>query len=531
MKIADGELRQILLHDLKLSPDTVRELVADSRQSRHSLLRVALESGLTSDSEIAKAHAKRIGVPYIDLGLQTITKTAIQALPRQLAVRYQVICFDITATSVKIAMIDPRDERARKAIKDYCGKTVRRYLATKRDITKAIQNAYQMPATPLPLSAREILATLIEQASRNGSRDIHFEPANDNLVVRRRIGTKLQTMSTLPLATYRPLIALCKTKINADVSRADQPLHGSFLAPIRGITHSITVSILPTVTGEKMVLRLTLGSESIPSLREIGYSTKQVHELHQFLSHGRGLIIIGGGHGSDLQTTLARLAAQAVLLTGVSVSTIERPIHYRIAAATQVEATHAVPYGDIIGTVIAQNPTLVVTTELGTKDSAEQLIDFSLGHHMAISGLYATSLVSTLKRLISYPVAPALLAASLKLIVVQHQIDALCPYCRVSFTPAGPLKKVLWQQFNFSGETKLFRKGSGCNHCRSSHQQTRLVIEWLPITTELQQLIATGADETSIKQYISQASNLNEELGKLAARGHISIDEAAAQAN
>jgi type II secretory ATPase GspE/PulE/Tfp pilus assembly ATPase PilB-like protein len=526
MKIADGELRQILLYDLKLSTQTVRELVADSRQSKQPLIKIVLASKVASDAQIAAAHAKRIGVPFVDLAKITLADKTVRKLPRQLAARYKVICFDVTATSVKIAMADPRDEKARKALRDYFGKTIRRYLATDRSLTTAMGFYRKADTTPLPLSTRDLLATILEQAAQNGSRDIHFEPQDDNLIIKRRVGKSLVVLATLPLARYRALISWCKVQAGAPVSDTERPHHGQFTIRISGLVHTVSLSTVPVVGGEKMVLRLVPPAESIPSLQTIGYGPKDTTYIKTLIQDGRGLVIVAGGHGSDVPTTLASMAAMAAQQPHTTVNTIEEPIQYHINDVVQVEVTHAVPFLDIVSAVVAQNPGTIITSDLGKGRSAEQLIDFSLSHHLVISGLYGTSLHSVISKLMNYPIAPALLAASLRLLIVQHQIEALCKYCRTSFTPAGPLKKALWDQFGFTNQARLYRKGPGCSHCQHGNHQTVLATEWLPNNQELQQLIATNADARSIRDYITQHSDYPLHLGKLAAKGLISIDEA-----
>ena len=525
MKIADGELRQILTHDLKLPAGTVRELVADSRQTGRTLLQTTLVAKTVTDLQIARAHAKRLGVPLIDLEENPAPEKTILMLPRQIAARYKVICFDKTKTSVKIAMTDPRSEQARKALRDYFGKTIRRYQATDRGLRLAMQAYIKNDTSPLPLSTRELLITILEQADRNGSRDLHFEPQDNELVIKRRAGKQLRTLTTLPIKRYVGLLSWCKVQSNINPASTEQAHHGRFAVRIDGVLHTVIISTVPVVNGEKMLLRLVPPTDSIPSLAAIGYAPKDIDYIENCLKDGRGLIIVAGGNGSDVPTTLARIALTAAQLPNTTVSTIEQPIHYQIRGATQVEATHALPFSDIVSAVVTQNPSTIVAANLGNGSSVEQLVDFSLSH-LVVSGAYGLSLHSVIMQLMSYPIAPALMAASLRLIIVQHQIETLCKYCRISFVPRGPLKTALWEQFGFANETRLYRKGEGCSNCHKGHHGTTLVTEWLPNNPELQQLMATGADAKAITAYIKENSNYVHQLAKQAAKGSISIDEA-----
>lgn len=529
MKIAEGELHQILIHDLKLPADAVRELVADSRQNGQSLLQTAIESDYATDTQIAQAHAKRLGVPFIDLTQTPIAAKTITRLPRQIAGRYHVVCFDETLTSIKLAMSDPRDERARQAVRDYSHKTVRRYLATEAGLAHALRAYSKTTDAPLPLSTRELLATILEQALRNGSRDIHFEPQGTELLIRRRVGKRLQTMSTLPLERARSLVSWCKVQTHNDVGDTERAHHGRFSIRIDGVLHDVIMSTIPVIDGEKMVLRLIPPSHSVPSLEAIGYGPKARQDLADLITDGRGLVIIAGDKDAEVATTLASMTKITANQPHVTVTSIEQPLTYQIPNSNQIEVTHALPFADIVSTVITQSPNVIVTSQLGKAGAAEQLVDFSLSQHLVISGLHATTMSSAVTHLMKYPMAPALMAASLRLIVVQHQVDALCSTCRISFKPVGPLRKALSEQFGFDNDANLYRQGLGCHKCERGIHGSVMVAEWLPVTRELQQLLATKADQQTLTTYLEKHNNIAKQLGKLASKGIISVDEATRQ--
>ncbi len=527
MKIADGELRQLLTYDVKLPAETVRELVADSKQTGTSLLQTTLGSKLVEETPLAQAQAKRIGIPFVDLSNVPLDSKTVRRLPRQIAAKYHVVCFDETATSIKLAMSDPRDEQARKAVKDYCHKTVRRYQATDHGLTLAMRH-YAKDVAPLHFSTRDLLATILEQAISNGARDIHFEPQGKDLVIKLRLGQRLQTMSTLPSVRLRAVISWCKLQSGIDVGDCERAHHGRFAIRIDGALHDVAINTIPVLNGEKMVLRLIPPANSIPDLAAIGYGRKDIVYLNSLITDGRGLLIIAGDNGSAVPTTLASLTKLAASQPHATVTSIEESLTYQIPESTQVEVTHALPFTDIVSAVIAQNPSVIISSQLGKQASAEQLIDFALSQHLVISGLYAHNLTSCITQLMKLPLTPALVAASLRLLIVQHHIDALCKSCRVSFTPAGPLKKALWRQFGFDGETHLYRKGAGCESCSNGHHGSTMATEWLPVAQELKQLLATKADGQAINDYVAKHSDYAKQLGKLAGTGAISIDEATA---
>jgi len=528
MKIADGELRQILLHDLKLPAETVRELVADSRQSGEHLLTTVSKAGITTEEAIAKAQAKRIGIPFIDLTAQKIPEKVVLRLPRQIALRYKAVCFDETTTSIKVAMADPRNEQARKAIRHYVGKTVRRYQATTNGLKSALLAYRKFDTTPLPLSTRELLMTLVEQAKRGGSQDIHFEPHGSELIIKRRVGARLETMSTLPLSRYSGLLSWCKVQTGSDISDTERPHHGRFVLHVNGELQDIAVNTLPIVDGEKMVLRIVPPASSVPSLPTIGYTRDVVQALEDTISDGHGLIIIAGNAGAHIPDTLANLAIMASKQPHTIVSSIEDPMRYRLPGVSQIEVTHALPLEDIAAAVITQNPRAIVTSNMGKGAVAEQFVDFALSQHLVIAGQYGTKLTNAVNQLRRYPMAPALLAASLRLIIVQHQIPGLCKQCRIDFKPVGPLKAVLAKQLVLTDDARLYRQGSGCSSCHKGTTNPIMAPEWLTITPQLQQLLASGADRNTVDDYIRAHTTFAKRLGVLATKGQIAVDQAVA---
>lgn len=526
MKIADGELRQILTHDLKLSADTVNELWADSKQTKKPLFNAVLASKLVTDIQIARAHAKRLGIPFVDLQNTPIDPQVVCNIPQAIAKRHHIICFDETPTSIKIAMSDPRNEAAKLAIKHYNGKTIRRYMATDSGLTKAAQ-AYKLnDKAPLPLSTADLIMTILEQALRNGSQDIHFETNGSELHIKRRVGKGLQTMARLPIARNKGLIAWCKLRASIDVGDTKRAHQGQFSLQIDGSRHDILISTLPTINGEKLVLRVVPPSSSIPSLAKIGYLAEDAKELEQTIQDGRGLVVIAGGQGDEVLVTLASLAQLAAGLPHSNVVSIEDRRLYQINGASQVELSHDLSFEAALDASLSQNPATVITNHLGKGQDSEKLVDYALANHLVISGLYAISMPAILKRLKSLPIAAALVPASLKLIILQRQIPRLCSHCRIKFTPTGPLRQALVKQFGLAENYQLYRQSKGCHDCQNGTTGTVMSYQWLNITPPLQQLLASGADQKTLDQFLAASTNYAVQLGKLASKGLISVDAA-----
>lgn len=524
MKISDGELQHILRYDLKLTAAQVRELVADSRQTHQSLHATVRKAKVVDDVAIAKAQAKRLGVPFADL-TQNPPASAINALPYQLAMKYKMICFDQTSTSVKLAMADPRNEQARQAARDYFGKTVRRYLTTEAGLIAALRH-YDKSHSPLPFSSRELLATILEQASRAGASDIHFKPHQTNLLVTQRIGHDVKTLATLPIERYSGLISWCKLHSGDSSPQADKPHTGTFNMILGGQRHQIMVSTLPLLSGQNLVLRILPPHSGIPSLPDCGLSSSQAKQLNQAINDGNGLLLIAGINPGATDTLLTSLAAIAGQQPNGNTTVIQQQARYTLANCTQIEVTNQLPMPVAIRDVILQNPSTIVVDNLGDGNSAQELIDFALSRHLVIAGTYGATALSAFRHLLRHPIAPALVSASIRSLLVEHNYQQLCTHCRVKFSPTGPLKKALAQQFGFADDAQLYRKGPGCEACNKGNKATASLFELIRVSHDLQQLLATKADDDALTAQLLLDSDLQATVSKLASSGKISIDEA-----
>lgn len=528
MKIADGELRQLLVRDLKLPAEVVREMAADARQKGESLFKVASASRQVDERRLARAYAKRLGVPFVDLEELPIEKQSLYRLPYQIANKYRVVCFDETPTGVKVAMDDPRNEAARKAVHDYFGKTVRRYMATNRGMQRAMRMHRLSDPAPLPLSTRELVLTIIEQGLASKTTELHLEPHTNELVIMRREGRSLQIMSRLPMQRAHAIYAWLKVQAGVAVSTKDEAWQGRFDVRLKGATHTIAVNGLPALQGERLVLRIIPAATSLPSLTDIGFSAHDTELISSIITNGRGLVIVAGSHTAEVPTTLARIALDSSRQSNTSVATVEDPLSFQLPSCTQTEVSDSLSYDEAVVASIAQGPSALVVPRLGASTICDQLVDYALSQHLVVSGLYASSLESAVRSLRRQPILPALIAASLRLIIMQHQLDELCSTCRVSFVPTGPLKQVLQEQLDLASITKLYRRGPGCHSCTNGSRNTVLAYELLQPDHALQQLLATGADDREFTIYLAKRRQLAKQLGRLAHRGHISVDQATA---
>lgn len=512
MKLADGELRHILLYDLKTDPAQVREVMADARQTKASLLSVTLKSKLADETAIAKAYAKRLEIPFVALGKQDIPKKTLTRIPWQLVEKYQVVCFDETSTSIKLAMHDPHDEQARKAIKTYVGKTVRRYLATTSELISTMRQIRKLDDHPHPLTTRELLHTILSQVAKTTSRDIRFETKGEHTLVQRRHGKQLVTVATIPAARGRALLTWCKTQT-------------SFRVKLDGESWDILVSTLPLVGGEQLNLKLIPSSQHLPSFHQLGAGAPLTSAITSWLKNGRGLTIVAGGRNTDLPALSAQILSQATHHLS-SVTSTEDPLHVRLPNVQQLEVSDELSRDEALSRAIDSSANLIAIPGFTSRQSTELLVDYVLSNHAALVSMYATSAQHVFDHLQKLPVVPALLAASLRLVVVQHRVAKLCTTCRMQFDPKGPLKKALWAEFNFLSDVALYRQGTGCNKCIDGVADWLYVCEKIPVTPELQQLLASGADARNRNAMIAQLSDYRTTLAHLAARGTISIDEA-----
>lgn len=485
---------------------------------------------LVPGPRLAAAKAQILGVPFIALEGKAVSTEIIDLLPEAVARGYHLMPFDKKGDKLFVAMVDPLDLQVIQFIEKKTGLFVKPYLALPEDITKAINEQYSQSLTTQVTSAlrevtalkvegpvveekaeiiREgpvasIISQLLSYAIKARASDIHIEPAEDKTRVRYRIDGILHEKVILPKGVHEALISRIKILSNLKIEEKRLPQDGRFSYTAGKDVFDLRISTVPTIYGEKVVLRLLPKTTIPPALTELGLRGSALKNLEAQILRPHGIILICGPTGSGKTTTLYSILTR-LSTSRVNILTIEDPVEYQIAGANQVQVNSQIGlnFASALRSFLRQDPNIMLVGEIRDTETSELAIQAALTGHQVFSTLHTNSAAGALPRLLDMGVEPFLLASSINAVVGQRILRRICQSCKVSFDPppeiAENIRKVLGKLLSEGKAVKLF-KGRGCEECGQTGYLGRVgIFEVLPVSSGVMNLILERATAEKIE--------------------------------
>lgn len=527
----DTSLEDILFKQGQISADQLSEVKLESINSGQLVERIILQRGLVPADKITQAKAQILNVPYIKLEGSAIAADVLNLVPEAAARRYVIIPFEKKGEELLVAMADPLDIQITQFIEKRAGLRVRPYLALAEDILKAISDQYSQNLTSEVTSAlKEVQAVkpeaetengpeilreapvsnivdqLLEYAMKSRASDIHIEPQEDRTRVRYRIDGILQEKILLPKGVHDALISRIKILSILKIDEKRLPQDGRFTFTFNDNVVDLRVSTVPTVFGEKVVLRLLPKSTQAPSLLELGLRGNSLKNLETQLLRPHGIILICGPTGSGKTTTLYSILTK-ISTSRVNIVTIEDPVEYQIQGVNQVQVNPQVglTFASALRSFLRQDPNIIMVGEVRDSETADLAIQAALTGHQVFSTLHTNSSAGAPPRLLDMGVEPFLLTSALNAVVAQRVVRKICPHCKTALS-APPevtesIKTILGKFLPTSTGTitRLF-KGKGCTFCSNTGYLGRVgIFEVLPISEQIIKLILEHASLNKIE--------------------------------
>ncbi len=342
----------------------------------------------------------------------------------------------------------------------------------------------------------------IMNAIRFEASDIHIEASDSDLIIKFRIDGKLKTVNSLKRELQETIIARIKIMADMDVAENRRPQDGRINIQFGTKVIDIRVSTIPTVNGEKVVLRLLHRSESALKLESLGMGMTQMNLLRRFLRFTSGIILVTGPTGSGKTTTLYA-SVYEIKDESLNIITIEDPIEYKIKDVSQVQLNYAtgVTFAKAIRTFLRQDPDIILVGEVRDEETAQAAIQASLTGHLVISTLHTNDAPTAITRLIEMEIEPFLLTGSILLVVAQRLVRKICPMCKVKTTIDKNTRDEIASYI--SGDELVLEeyfKGSGCDKCYGTGYMGRIgIFEFLTVDDDIRKLIMTRTSSTEIK--------------------------------
>lgn len=515
------------------------------------------KENFVSQEQIVKSKGELYNIPFVNLQETGTVPEAIELLSRQIAEEYHLFPFSISEDKkfLSVAFADPFDLGAVDFVEAKSGKIIKPYIAVPEDIQKAIKEKYSSDLTAqvsgalkdigdLPQIKEEILLEekgktirrenisniiklFLEFAISYRASDIHIEPQENSTRIRYRIDGILQEKLSLPKTLHEALISRVKVLSEMKIDEKRLPQDGRFNFRANGQEVDLRVSTLPTVFGEKVVMRLLKKSGGVPSLPELGLRGRALKDLQEAILRPHGIILICGPTGSGKTTTLYSILSK-INTSKVNIVTLEDPVEYKIAGVNQVQVNPAagLTFASGLRAFLRQDPNIIMVGEIRDQETTDLAIQASLTGHLVFSTVHTKSASQAMPRLLDMNAEPFLLASTLTAVVAQRICRKVCLSCKETFeAPAEvqqDMKNVLGTLFSLPpGQELMLSKGLGCPECNNTGYFGRIgIYEVLPISEKVARLIMERSAAIDVEK-----AAINEGMITLKQDGYLKVIE------
>lgn len=493
---------------------------------------VLIELGFTTERQIMKALQEQLGIESVDLSSLRISEEIIRLMDESILRKYSLIPFafsDKNPNILKVAMSDPLDIRAMDDISIITGFQIERCVTVSSDIATAIDryygNAEALRVAEQYTREREVqnrsraveeeendtlteapivklVKQIVEQAVHKRASDIHIEPMESQVRIRFRVDGVLHEEMRHDISIHAAMIARIKIVSGLDISEKRRPQDGRATSIVDRQEYDIRVSLLPTVYGEKAVMRLTQKKGLTRDKKDLGFPDDELEKFNQILGHPNGLILVTGPTGSGKSTTLYT-ALSELNVEGVNIITVEDPVEANINGINQVQVNEkaGLTFGSALRSILRQDPDIIMIGEIRDQETAEIAVKASITGHLVVSTLHTNSAASTITRLADMGVQNYLIGDSVVGVIAQRLMRCVCPKCGTEKEADAYDKEELGIK-NFSEKIMIKQANRGeCVRCGGTGYYGRIgVYEIMPMTAELKKAISKGENADVIEQ-------------------------------
>lgn len=480
-----------------------------------------LQMGVITEQQLIEVLEFQLGIPHVSLYRYPIDTQILNLIPKEVAKRSMMVPLKKEGNRLFVAMSDPMDYYAIDDLRLSTGFQIEVAIATKDDILRAINRYYELDASMMAIEEEEAAAALAEGSLpseeadspiirlvhqiltlgvQQKASDIHIDPQEREVLIRYRVDGILRTERALPKHMQNNLTARIKIMANMNITEQRIPQDGRIKTVLDFHPVDLRVSTLPSIFGEKIVLRILDLSNSLIDLTQMGFHPTNMERVERMLAQPTGMVLItgptGSGKSSTLYAFLNRLNTEEV-----NIITIEDPVEYHLEGINQVQVNPSIglTFANGLRSILRQDPDIIMVGEIRDSETAEIVVRASLTGHLVLSTIHTNDSISTITRLIDMKVEPFLVAASLSGIISQRLIRKVCRDC-AEVQPATEREKELFAERGIEIET--ITRGRGCGVCGQTGYRGRLAIhEILEIDRELRNLIMNNKSINQLHDY------------------------------
>ncbi|WP_250448023.1 ATPase, T2SS/T4P/T4SS family [Actinotalea sp. C106] len=504
-------LGDILLDQGFVTEGQLMAALDEQAERGESLGRVLVEIGMLSESQLVQALASQVGMDFVELADYPVDRNAVSLVPGSMCRRYTVLPVSLLDGHLILAMADPGNVLAVDDIRTAAGVPVHPVIATHDDVIQAIDrycraddeiddltSAFET-SEPQPLDDLSGLSDhgdddapivrfvnlLVTQAIQDRASDIHIEPAENDLRVRYRIDGVLHEMQRSPKQIQGGVISRLKIMSDIDIAERRKPQDGRMSVTHNGRKIDLRVATLPTVWGEKVVMRILDNSTASLDLRDLSFLEDNLETYSASYSKPYGMILVTGPTGSGKSTTLYA-TLNAVSRPEINVITVEDPVEYRLPGINQVQVNPkaGLTFSGALRSILRSDPDVVLLGEIRDHETAQIAIEAALTGHLVLSTLHTNDAPSAVTRLVEMGIEPFLVGSALDCVVAQRLARRLCKKCKEPYTPSEVELVAARFPWNPGEDIPTLHRPHGCSSCSGTGYRGRLAVHEVMRVTE-----------------------------------------------
>ncbi|HJL78151.1 MAG TPA: ATPase, T2SS/T4P/T4SS family [Candidatus Marinimicrobia bacterium] len=528
-----SKIGEILIHINKLSESQLQEALLVQKKTKNKLGVVLVKNGFITEDDLVTVYSMQLGYRKADDELLlNIDPKIASTIPEEFARQNAVLVLEKSNSSIKVAMEDPEDITCIDALQRLTGLVPDVLVVGPNTLERALDEVYgeikksgevkevfegitvisgddekkeEVDLSPENASQEDapivkLVNMILQEAIKERATDIHIEPQEKNVIVRIRIDGVLQTIMTPPNTSLSGLVTRIKILSKLNIAEKRLPQDGRFTIKTTEKEIDVRVSILPTIYGEKIVMRLLDKTGFAFNLKSLGLDKDLIQIFQNVITRPYGLIIVSGPTGSGKSTTLYA-SLKEIKNDLINITTVEDPVEYHLDGINQVQVFEHIglTFGASLKFILRQDPDILLIGEIRDQETADIAVKFSLTGHLVFSTLHANDAVSTITRFLDLGVPPFLVGACVNLVMAQRLVRKICPHCREEYDPSDEeLKLVGLSRKRLNG--KKLHQAKGCRECRNTGYLGRTgIFELIPMTRKVRALIYDSANEDEMR--------------------------------
>lgn len=531
MALVKKRLGDLLVATGYITAETLQEALQEQNRTGERLGRILVSKGHITEQNLIEALEFQLGIPHVVLAKREISPEVLVAVPEHIAKKYKVFPVEQNGNRLVLGMIDPTDVVALDNLRLLLNMEIQPVIVTEEDLERALSKYYGIEGTVAEVfkdldiefeeekkeeepEAEELVEDapivrlvnlIISQAVKERASDIHLEPSEKELAVRYRVDGVLRRVMTSPKNTQAAIISRVKIISGMNIAEKRLPQDGRIQLRVEGIPVDIRVSSIPTVHGEKIVMRILFKSGVLTKMERLGFLPETLEKFRSVYRQPHGIILVTGPTGSGKSTTLSAVLNE-LNSPEVNIMTVEDPVEYQIHGVNQVQVNQkaGLTFAAALRSFLRQDPDIIMVGEIRDNETARIATQAALTGHLVLSTLHTNDAPSSITRLIDMEIEPFLVASTVIGVVAQRLVRGVCDGCKEPY----PLEQVntFYRSVrenlpDHPEEQLIFYRGKGCRQCNGTGYTGRLAIhEVLLLDPQLRTLISRDVPAGAIKE-------------------------------